>query len=237
MYYLELIDRFWLFNQNNQIGSTAVAMYFFLLKTGYLNDRYDFRLSDVAVSRELSLTRKTVGVIREKLMRFGLIEFRTRNGVPCHYRLVLNYPLKCAERQVSIIELLYISDQNEGTDLKMNKDLLVDETEFGDMTASPENHRAVEEGLPALFKSKHTPSFDEFLGYAQKLENYNSDLNQKIREKYKTWSDNGWMTGINRPITSWQSSLKSALPFMLDPQDSIPFSPSKIPVIKRVKGS
>ena len=97
MTYLELIQRFWDFNHKNQIGSTGISMYLYLLKIGYEKESYDFHISDVGASKELGLTRKTIKSIKEKLKNFGLIEFQTKNGLPCYYRLLLDYPLKIAK--------------------------------------------------------------------------------------------------------------------------------------------
>ena len=91
MYYLELIQRFWDFNKTAKISPTEVLLYFYLLKMGYENDRYDFKISDVELGKELGLTRKTIRSTKEKLKNLGIIQFQSKNGLPCHYRLVLNY--------------------------------------------------------------------------------------------------------------------------------------------------
>ncbi|MET2743972.1 hypothetical protein ABXT13_13290, partial [Staphylococcus caprae] len=60
------------------------------MKTGKENDAYDFKVSDVVLSKELGLTRQTVKSTKEKLQDFGLIQFQTQNGVSGSYRLILN---------------------------------------------------------------------------------------------------------------------------------------------------
>ncbi|WP_123897788.1 hypothetical protein [Chryseobacterium carnipullorum] len=67
------------------------------MKTAEENDGYVFVLSDVVVSNDLGLTRKTVKSTKEKLRDLGLIEFQTKNGVPCSYRLLLNYNLQISK--------------------------------------------------------------------------------------------------------------------------------------------
>ena len=84
MYYLELIQRFWDFNKTAKISPTEALLYFYLLKMGYENDRYDFKISDVELGRELGLTRKTIKSTKEKLKNLGLIQFQSKNGLPCH---------------------------------------------------------------------------------------------------------------------------------------------------------
>lgn len=100
MYYLELIQRLWLFNERNHLGATAISVYLYLLKTGYKDSRYDFSLSDVAISKDLGLTRRTVKSIKEKLCSFGLIKCQTRNGLPGSYRLILDYPVPASDEKV-----------------------------------------------------------------------------------------------------------------------------------------
>ena len=91
MYYLELIQRFWDFNKTAKISPTEALLYFYLLKMGYENDRYDFKISDIELGKELGLTRKTIKSTKEKLKNLGLVQFQSKNGLPCHYRLLLNY--------------------------------------------------------------------------------------------------------------------------------------------------
>ncbi|WBX96506.1 hypothetical protein [Chryseobacterium gambrini] len=86
MYYLELIQRFWDFNKIVKISPTEIALYLYLLKIGYEKDRYDFKISDVELARELGLTRVTIKASKDKLKNRGLIQFQTSNGLPCYYR-------------------------------------------------------------------------------------------------------------------------------------------------------
>ena len=101
MYYLELIQRFWDFNKTAKISPTEISLYFYLLKMGYENDSYDFKISDIELGKELGLTRKTIKSTKEKLKSLGLIQFQSKNGVPCHYRLLLNYSIEI-EPDISI---------------------------------------------------------------------------------------------------------------------------------------
>lgn len=184
MYYVELIQRFWEYNDRSSVGATATAMYHFLLKNAYENDRYDFSISDVAVSNKLSLTRKTVKATKEKLQKFGLITFKNRNGVPCSYRLLLNYPFPEVH-----------SDTN--LSVSANDEIDID---------SEEKERLAQVTI--------VPDFDMFLEYASALEVYSSELEPFVKEKYEIWIDNGWKNNFNRPITNWRASLKSAIPFL-----------------------
>ena len=99
MYYLELIQRFWDFNKKAKVSPTEISLYFYLLKIGYENERYDFKISDVELGKELGLTRKTIKTTKEKLKNLGLVQFQSKNGLPCHYRLLLNYSFEIESKK------------------------------------------------------------------------------------------------------------------------------------------
>lgn len=219
MNYLELIRRFWDFNHKNQIGSTGIAMYLYLLKIGYDNDRYDFHISDVGASKELGLTRKTIKSTKEKLKNFGLIEFQTKNGLPCYYRLLLDYAFQIAEPK------------------KIKKAKIIKSSDF--LTAgsveipSQQQQQQQQQPSPPVINQKSIPSFDEFIEYAQTLETYEAELDSVIKEKYEVWVRNDWQNSSNRRITNWKSSLKSILPYMKNTDEDPQLSLTNIPNIKR----
>lgn len=214
MTYLELIQRFWDFNHKNPIGSTGISMYLYLLKIGYEKDGYDFQVSDVGASKELGLTRKTVKSTKEKLKNFGLIEFQTKNGLSCYYRLLLEYPLQISEPE--LIE-----------NVKIEKSLV---------SATSRKVEIPQKQLsPPVINQKNIPSFDEFIEYAQTLEMYENELDASIREKYETWRHKEWQNNSDRPITNWKSSLKSILPYLKNVDKNLQLSITNIPNIKRPK--
>lgn len=215
MNYLELIQRFWDFNQKFQIGSTAISMYLYFLKIGYDNDRSDFQISDVAVSKELGLTRKTVKTIKEKLQNYGLIEFQTRNGLPCYYKLLLDYPL-----QIALLE--------KTGKVKIGKSSVSPQSENEDIQSSVQL-------VAPMIDSKDIPTIKEFIDYAQTLSMYEAELDFGIKEKYETWLNNGWQNSSNRPITNWKSSLKSIIPYLKTKDNDFQLSLTNIPSISRPK--
>jgi len=210
MYYLELIKQFWEFNNKNKIGSTRISMYLYLLKMGYENDSYSFQISDIEISRDLGLTRKTVRYTKEILKDLGLIQFETKNGIPCHYRLILNYPLHISKPKKTKKENLKTEKFAE----KIDNSQIKNQTDF--------------------FTQK-IPSFEEFIEYARTLDNYELKLDFEIQSKYEDWKKNEWKNGSNRPITNWKSSLKSSLPFMKNKIKNHQLSLASIPNIKRPK--
>lgn len=232
MYYLELIHRFWVFNQKISIGSTGISMYLYLLKIAFDNDRYDFQISDVAVSKELGLTRKTVKSTKEKLKSLGLIQFQTKNGLPCSYRLILDYPLSVSESKNVKKEELWKEEF-------MQKE---EELVFPSPTLSPiqnlsENtDQEIEVKLSReKISNKNIPIWKEFFEYAQTLEIYEQQLDFEIQTKYESWKNNEWKNHADRPITNWRSALKSTLPFMKKTSESSTLSLKSIPNINRPK--
>jgi hypothetical protein len=215
MYYLELIQRFWDFNQKNQIGATGISMYLFLLKTGYDNNRYDFHISDVAMSKTLGLTRKTIKSTKEKLAKFGLIEFKSQNGIPGYYRLMLNYPLQIAEP-------IKVAQAN------IEKNAVFPRTQNVEILTS------IQQLVPKV-DHKKIPSYEEFIEYAKTLKTYDTELELRVKEKYEDWLRKGWRNNSNRPLTNWKSSIKSILPYMKNRDHEHQLSVSVIPSIERPK--
>lgn len=234
MYYLELIERFWDFNQRKPVGSTGIAMYLYLLKIAYNNERYDFQISDVAVSKELGLTRKTVKSTKEKLKNFGLIQFQTKNGLPCNYRLILDYPLLISKskkvKKEEITEVSFIHKVDEFVFPSATVSLIKNHSENT-------NHESEKNSLPKSLteNDKNIPSLEEFIEYAKTLEIYNPELDFDIKSKYEIWRNNDWKNSSDRPITNWKSSLKSTLPFMKKVTEDNQFSLQTIPNIQRPK--
>ena len=231
MYYLELIQRFWKYNQKINLGSTAIAMYLYLLKLGNDTDSYDVTISDVALSNMLGITRKTVKPTKEKLRNFGLIQFETKNGLPCNYRLLLNYPFEILEPVIQDIESK--DNPQKGNDDKFGLAL----------RNNPKIMQKKDRDVPPIYdkdkllSSGKIPTLEEFFEYAQTLKVYETSMDSHIKEKYNDWSNNSWRSHLDRPINNWKSSLKSTLPYMKDNVSSESLSVQSIPNIKRPKTS
>ncbi len=229
MYNLELIQRFWDFNHLNRVGSTAVAVYLYLVKLSGENNRYDFRVSDLKISSELGLTRATISKTRDKLKKFGLIAFETTNGIPCYYRLIINYPIRCYQEDAPD----YFPDKPINWKLLSSRstssESCIDENEeINSLNQEPA-------AMQAQVQSQVIdPSFEAFLAFAQNLEGYDSTLDDAIKEKYILWSENNWKTVSDRPITNWRSTLKSMMPFFKKSIED-EMSWQSIPDIKHLK--
>ena len=244
MYYLELIQRFWDFNKTAKISPTEISLYFYLLKMGYENDRYDFKISDVELEKKLGLTRKTIKSTKEKLKKLGLIQFQPKNGLPCHYRLLLNYsfeiePEKSIKNEESIIiikdqkrEILEIFESilSAQNSVEVIKEIEID----NELKPSSESSQKKKIELEQQnLKNSKIPSLDEFIEYAKSLEGYEAELDLNISKKYESWINNGWKNTSNRPISNWKSTLKSTLPYLKNTSGENPLSLQDIPNIKR----
>ncbi|WP_312824827.1 hypothetical protein [Epilithonimonas sp.] len=183
MYYLEMIQRFWEFNKAAKITPTEVFLYLYLLKIGYDNNRYDFKISDMELGSELGLARGTIRSTKEKLKDRGLVKFQTSNSHPCHYRLVLDYPF--------FIEPAEKKEIQNSTAQKLPPQIENQNKENGNI-----------------------PSWEEFIGYAETLEGYESKMGLLIRKKYESWISKGWKNSSDRRIINWKSTLKSLLPYI-----------------------
>lgn len=253
MYYLELIQRFWDFNKTAKINSTEISLYFYLLKIGYENNRYDFKISDIELGKTLGLTRKTIKSAKEKLKKLGLIQFQSKNGLPCHYRLLLNYSFEIEPKELHKIETKNIEKNQKGEILEIFGSILsaqnsvkgIKEIEINsDVKATsetfPQQKKKIEleqeqsqEQVPQNLKNSKIPSLDEFIEYAKSLEGYESELELSISEKYESWINNDWKNTSNRPISNWKSTLKSTLPYLRNKSGKNSLSLQDIPNIKR----
>lgn len=234
MYYLELIERFWIFNEKAKPGSTAIAMYLYLLKTAKASDDYDFKVSDVVLSKELGLTRPTVKRTKEKLRDLGLIRFQTKNGASGSYRLILSYPLESsAPEKIKSSEIQMTPSFKELVD-DLNLDLLNPGVESP--SSNIDQKIKVSSIQPANEKIK-IPELEEFLAYARTLAAYQAELDELIKDKYHSWKDSGWKNNSDRLITNWRSSLKSTLPFLKNAAHDDQLTIQTIPDIKRPKSN
>jgi hypothetical protein len=244
MHYLELIQRFWEFNQKASIGTTGISMYLYLLKIGSDNDSCGFQISDVVISIELGVTRKTVKSTKEKLRNLGLIQYEAKSGLACKYRLIGDYPLQIPNPEILRKEEIGKEESIQKT-VESGVSLLTDRSvqNFSENT----NDQEIESYLSQTIQSsqpqptnqkghdENIPSLEEFMTYAETLKIYAPELDSEIQSKYENWKQNGWKSSSDRPITNWKSSLKSTLPFMKSQTESHQLSLQSIPYIKRPK--
>ena len=201
--YLEFTHRIWEFNKNRPLGLSAISVYFYLLKIGSEVGYTKFTVSDSKISRELKMTRKTVKVCKERLRKFGIISYESKNGIPSNFQLNSDYPLifkdafEEPEVQSKIIEFEEFQKKVEPKVLEVNS-----------------IKKNIQQISSSIETNKNIPSIEEFLEYAQTLETYEPQIDFEIHSKYDNWISNSWKNSANRPITDWKSTLKSVLPYL-----------------------
>jgi len=236
MYYLELIQKFWNFNQKAKLETTVITVYFYLLNLANDCGSYTVSISDRNFSRTLGLSRNSIMAARKKLQSLGIVDYNKDTVGVATYRLVLDYHEGLPGSETDQIEFL-LSDVVTPTDeepIASSSTSLTSLVSDGNKEEINDNLGAGDSSQEPALKGTDQPSLDIFLEYAQTLDGYEPSLDQKITEKYNTWQKNDWKSVSGRPITDWKSSLKSLMPFMKN-TSSQDFSITSISRIKRPK--
>ena len=231
MYYVELIDRFWVFSDRFKPGTAAISLYLYLLNIAKEKDSYQFRMSDVELGKRLDLSRATIKTTRKKLRDLGLVEYQTENGVPASYRLVVNYPIgeaNCDETPNDVGDPIVFINEDE---IRFQN-----EEQNKSETADTISDQDAASGSREPFREKlMLPNLREFLEYARSLDSYSPELDEFITAKYSGWSINDWKSDSGRVITNWRTSLKNVLPFLKSTGQDLQLSVDKIPAIRHPK--
>lgn len=234
MYYLELIQKFWNFNQKAKLETTVITVYFYLLNLANDCGSYTVSISDRNFSRTLGMSRNSIMAARKKLQSLGIVDYNKDSVGVATYRVVLDYDL-----EISISETAQIDSLLSTVVIPTDEEPIASSSTSLTSLVSYENQEKINDNLGAgdsshepAVKGTDQPSLDIFLEYAQTLEGYEPSLVHKITEKYNTWQKNDWESVSGRPITDWKSSLKSLMPFMKITADK-DLSVISIPRIKR----
>ncbi|MDV3586888.1 MULTISPECIES: helix-turn-helix domain-containing protein [Elizabethkingia] len=235
MYYQELIQKFWESGPKAQLGTTAVAIYLYLLKLANDNNGYDVTVSDVAIGNILGLTRKTVKSAREALRNAGLVRYESKNGYSCSYRIVRDYPLEILSQEKRQKLKIKNNSQTATTEKIENLppvglSMSIPETTEQKEKASFDNREPEPFTIIA-----NIPSLEEFTDYAKTLSGYEESMHSAIKERYALWANCNWCNNLGKPITSWKSSLKNLLPYIKNRTDNGQLSLDSIPSIKPPK--
>ncbi|UWX66177.1 hypothetical protein NZD85_09745 [Empedobacter stercoris] len=204
---IELTHSFWKFNQTHSLGASAIAFYLFLLNKYADNNYESLVISDIEIKNELNLSRPTIIATKVKLRNLGLIQYKTTRGLPCRYQL-LN--INIWEKEEKPIQIKEIPSKKEDADKEINRE------NINKTKASLNN------------KKTSIPAFSEFIEYTRTLKGYNETLDPFIEAKYDSWVQNDWKNGYDRPITNWQSSIRSTLPYLNNQQQNQKITVPKI---------
>ncbi len=225
MYYTELIQKFWHFNVKAEVGPTAIAMYLYLLKLANDTNGYAVTISDVVLSKNLGITRKTVKTTKQKLKKLGVIDYGIKIGISGSYRIIVDYPFWEVDHQYVATE------KSQSSKIQTQKKRNDAALKYGKKNNSeikpiPNNHEII------IIEQPKIPKLEEFLEYAQTLEAFVPPLIVELTKKYHLWKENDWKNNSNRPITNWKLSLKQILPYMRDNVKNEKNPVSSIPTIK-----
>lgn len=231
MYYVELIDRFWVFSERVKPGTAAISLYLYLLNVAKENNSYQFRMSDVELGKRLGLSRATIKTAREKLRDFGLVQFATVNGAPASYRLIVNYTIgenDCDDTPNDLAGTVVFVSENE---IPFGNE---EENKSEDADTSRDQN-AVSRPQELLREKRMVPDLKEFLEYAKLLDAYSPEIDELITAKYSGWLANDWKSDSGRVMINWRTSLKNVLPFLKSGVTDSQLSIDKIPDIRRPK--
>ncbi len=236
----KLIHKFWEYNTENPLGSSAVAMYLYIVNEYENTGVNEIVLSDAKISETLKIVRNTVRITKDKLRKAGFLTYETKLGFPCVYKLVFSNsqkvdtkePIKNKELNTKKIDIKSVPKQEIKSILDKNI------KEPPKVSVKKQESKIVQKQEPKVETPKlpsNIPSLDEFLAYAKSVEIYDEtspNIDFLIKTKYENWVSNGWKNGYGKPIRNWQISLKATLPHLLtDKKNDF----VKAPVIKRPK--
>lgn len=211
MYYLELIQKFWEFNAKAKLGSAVIVLYLRLLKSAHENNAYTVLATDLSLSEELRITNKTIKVAKEKLSKYGLIQFESKAGIPTSYRIIVDYKIQ---------ETILLADQETLT-TKVKKLRSATKKQYSESKKISATDTETVQIIETEIQTKPAQNFEiptlkEFMDFATTCDIYRESLIPNIEEKYRFWQENNWKNNLGRPINNWKSSLKSALPYLED---------------------
>ena len=222
MSYLDLLQKFWNYNKESPIGSTAISVYLFLLNEWHENNYNEFQISDYVLSKHLILTRKTIKSKKELLRNLGLISFQSRNTFPCIYKINVDYITTNSKTKKN-------QEQKQQLQPPTFPPIIIEEKQV--------NQEVNQEVVSKKLNSK-IPSQEIFIEYAKTLDDYNINLNSKIIDKYNDWVGNGWKNGYGVPIRDWEKSLRNTMPYLVKENHSNEISSIKsVPNINRPKST
>lgn len=210
----DLIEtNFW--NKEEPLPSSSILMYTYILYRLKTSNETEVTISDTEMVKKLSITRPSLSSSRKILSSFNLISFNHRNGKPCRYSININIRKHEGSSKHQPNPKVSTKKNSKPTAiLKESKPSQKPKNDFSSL----------------LNENKNIPTWEVFLQFATTLQDYELDLNSKIREKYENWLENKWCNSLGRPITDWKIVLKKAMPFIKNNESSLA---TKIPKIQR----
>ena len=232
--YIYLLGKFWDFSEDKQLGSSAILIYLYLLKEAFNRNNARFSISDVQISKNLNLTKKTVKVNKDILLKNGLIDFKTRNAVPCNYQIITDYPLETDNSNQKIEKKIAVIQDVKKQDIVKKQSKNIEKNSKEDSEQNSENlSKDSPQNNPQKALNKDIPTLEEFLKFAKTLNSYDDSLVENLKLKYEEWSEKGWKNNFGRLITDWKSTIKNTMPYLKNRSSKNIDSIQSIPNIRR----
>jgi hypothetical protein len=228
--YIYLLGKFWDFSEDKQLGSSAILIYLYLLKEAFNRNNARFSISDVQISKNLYLTRKTVKENKNILLKNGLIDFKTKNGVPCNYQIITDYPLETDDSNQKIEKKIATKQDVKKQDIVKKQSNNIEQNLKQN---SGQLSKDLPQNIPQKALNKDIPTLEEFLLFAKTLNSYDDSLDENLKSKYEEWTVKGWKNNFNRPITDWKSTIKNTMPYLKNRSSKNIDSIQSIPNIRR----
>ena len=228
--YIFLLGKFWDYNEDNQLGSSAILIYLYLLKEAFNRNNARFSISDVQISKDLNLTKKTVKVNKDILLNNGLINFKTKNGVPCKYQIITDYPSETDKSNIKIENKISAKQDVKKQDVGKKQIKTIEENSKPHAEQSTKNSPQY---IQQNALNTVIPTLEEFLQFAKTLNSYETSLDGNLKLKYEEWSEKGWKNNFGRPINDWKSTVKNTLPYLKNRSSKNINSIQSIPNIRR----
>lgn len=228
--YIYLLGKFWDFSEDKQLGSSAILIYLYLLKEAFNRNNARFSISDVQISKDLNLTRKTVKENKNILLNNGLIDFKTKNGVPCNYQIITDYSIETENSSHKIEKKIAVKQDLKKQDIGK---MLSKNVEQNSKQNSEQLSKDLTQNIPQKALYTDIPTLEEFLKFAQTLNSFEDSLVENLELKYEEWSENEWKNNFDRPITDWKSTIKNTIPYLKNRSSKNINSIQSIPNIRR----
>lgn len=208
--YIRLINRFWLKDLEVGFSHLEVHLYFKLLEVNNrLGWKKSFKYPNSRLGSEVGARQKNLIEARRKLIDCGLIRYEKGTTREAGVYQLLSEGVTKESNQESNEESNY-GINNQDYDQKCDQKAEQKKVIRGTLT-KPNKKKQNKTNTPT---KPPIPSLKEFLEYAKANEPLFSEKESGIEQKYRSWVENGWMTGKDRYIKNWKSTLLNTLAYI-----------------------
>lgn len=164
----------------------------------------EIQISEKELAEILVLSVRTVVRAKQELIREGIITFKRKGyGRAGVYTVINLQTVQQKEKEASKLK-----KKNSAQDrLPENSQINISKLAGIHLDDQPQAKPSIEpEYSPDGIL---IPSWNEFIEFAESLEDYEEKMDSFLREKYDSWKTNGWRSqATDRPLSKWQGTLK-----------------------------